>query len=202
MGLRAIGIVAMLSPIEFCVRFARIVLSTGACTKAEGRGSLCRGERCSRRRVAAMAGARLDSVAKFICELSGWTLSNLPLQKIIYISQMEFMGEHGGDRLVDTRFEAWDNGPVSPDLYHKVKAFGSSPVLDVFSDARRFLPTDPRAIVLNRVYSNLRGKRPGALIELTHWENGAWAKNYVPGIKGIIIPDSDIFGEFVKRSRI
>ena len=143
--------------------------------------------------------ARLDTVAKYLCELSDWTLSNLPLQKIMYVSQMEFMGENGGRRLVDTRFEAWDNGPVSPDLYHKIKAFGSSRVLDVFSEARRFLPTDPRADVLKRVYSKLRNRSPGSLIELTHWEKGAWAENYVPGVKGIVIPDDDILAEFTRR---
>jgi len=149
-----------------------------------------------------MMAARLDSVAKYLCRFSGWMLSNLQLQKIIYISQMEYMGENNGERLVDARFEAWDNGPVIPELYHKVKAFGASPVRDVFSEARRFREDDPRVHMLERICGALIDKRPAALIELTHWEHGAWAKNYVPGVKGLPIPDRDILAEFKERKRI
>lgn len=87
--------------------------------------------------------ARLDTVAKFICEKGDWCLSNLKLQKILYMSQMYYMGKNNGARLVDTSFEAWDYGPVSPALYHRVKAFGSSPVQDIFYDARHFGKDDP-----------------------------------------------------------
>lgn len=143
--------------------------------------------------------ARLDSAAKYLCALSDWRLFNLPLQKILYVAQMEYMGRNDGARLVDTDFEAWDNGPVSPSLYHKLKAFGSYPVRDVFAAARKFRESDARATLLGRVYGELENKRPGALIELTHWESGAWAKNYEPGVRGIKIPDRDILGEYNLR---
>src|SRR3569623_1823287 len=82
--------------------------------------------------------ARLDSVARFICEAGDWNVTNLQLQKIMYLAQMLYMGEHAGERLVDTYFEAWDYGPVSPPLYRKVRGFGAGPIEDVFPDALPF----------------------------------------------------------------
>ena len=34
------------------------------------------------------------SVAKSFCNKSGWTLSNLELQKMIYLAHMFYMGKH------------------------------------------------------------------------------------------------------------
>jgi uncharacterized phage-associated protein len=143
--------------------------------------------------------ARLDTVSKYICERSGWRTSNLQLQKILYMAQMYYMGQHEGRRLVDTGFEAWDYGPVSPALYHRVKDFGSSPVQDVFTRARVFRDDDDRKAALDEVCAGLLKKRPGELVDLTHWEDGAWARHYLPGVKGIPIPDRDIYREYNDR---
>lgn len=140
--------------------------------------------------------ARLDTVCKFVCEVGDWNVSNLRLQKVLYIAQMFYMGRNNGDRLVDATFEAWDYGPVVPALYHKVKMFGSRPIADVFYDALRFNEDDRRRMFLMDVCIDLLHRRPGELVEITHWENGAWAKNYAPGIRGIEIPDADIIAEF------
>jgi uncharacterized phage-associated protein len=76
--------------------------------------------------------ASVFSAAHRICERSGWRLTNLSLQKILYIAQMVYMGEHAGARLIDTEFEAWAFGPVSSPLYHKVRAFGAGAIENVF----------------------------------------------------------------------
>ena len=41
----------------------------------------------------------LMQAARKICEHGSWKITNLGLQKILYISQMLFMGENGGFRL-------------------------------------------------------------------------------------------------------
>lgn len=144
--------------------------------------------------------ARLDSVCKFICEQGGWKVSNLQLQKILYLAQMYYMGRHAGEPLCDAQFEAWDYGPVEPSLYKKVRMFGSSPVQDVFFDARPFRDDDPRRIDLKEVCDALLSKRAGELVDITHSSNGAWAKNYVPRIRGIKIPNNDIIAEYNRRA--
>ncbi|MGH6794035.1 MAG: Panacea domain-containing protein [Methylocella sp.] len=145
--------------------------------------------------------ARLDTVAKFVCEQSGWQISNLSLQKMLYLAQVEYIGEHDGERIVDTAFEAWNFGPVSPELYHKVKIFGSGPVRNVFFGARRFREDDKRRSKLIDVCRKYLGKRPGELVELTHWDFGAWARKYEPNVRGIQITDDDIAREYCNRQR-
>lgn len=146
-------------------------------------------------------GARLDTVASFVCEQSGWTLSNLALQKLIYLAQVEYMKKAPLTRLVDTTFEAWNLGPVSPELYHRVKPFGSDAVHDVFYEARRFRSDDPRRLTLKEVCDRYLGRRPAELVELTHWSHGAWARKYEPNIRGIRITDADIYTEYLNRER-
>jgi uncharacterized phage-associated protein len=143
--------------------------------------------------------ARLDSVCKYICERGQWRVTNLQLQKLLYMAQMLHMGRNHGERLVAADFEAWDYGPVTPSLYHKVKMFGNAPVEDVFFEARNFKQDDYRRKILDEVCDNLLHKRPGELVDITHWSEGAWAKHYVPGSRYISIPDDDIAVEYHAR---
>lgn len=145
--------------------------------------------------------ARLDTVAKYICEAGDWQVSNLKLQKVLYMAQMYYMGQNDGERLFDAGFEAWEFGPVVPDLYRRVRMFGAGPIKDVFYNARYFRSDDRRVNFLNEVCSELLPQRPGALVDITHWPEGAWAQNYVEGIRNIRIPDEHIFAEFGKRIR-
>lgn len=145
--------------------------------------------------------ARLDSVARLICEEGNWHVTNLQLQKILYLAQMLYMGQNEGEHLAEASFEAWDYGPVEPTLYRKVRMFGSSAVEDVFSDARPFIKTSARKAFIKDVCADLLVKKPGELVEITHWQDGAWAKNYQPGLRGIRIPDADIVTEYQDRIR-
>ncbi len=142
--------------------------------------------------------ARSDSACRFICEAGGWEVSNLQLQKLLYIAQMYYLGMHG-ERLADVSFEAWDYGPVAPRVYSKVRMFGSGPIQDVFSGSLTFSADSPRRQVLADVCRDLLPVRPGDLVEITHWEQGAWAKSYVPGSRGVRIPDAAIIDEFSAR---
>lgn len=139
----------------------------------------------------------VHDAASFVCEKSGWKVSNLALQKILYIAHMVHLGRTG-DPLVASPFEAWDYGPVAPRLYHRVKAFGSKPIPDIFDGEE---PRDgPERETLEEACSYLLDKKPAELIAITHWEGGAWAKHYIPGVKGIVIPDEDIREEYRART--
>jgi uncharacterized phage-associated protein len=142
--------------------------------------------------------ARTDSVCKFICEAGNWNVTNLQLQKILYLTQMYALGLDE-ERLVDTEFEAWDYGPVAPNVYRQVRMFGSSPIKDVFMGARPFSADSKKLEILHDACRYLLPMKPAELVEITHWNEGAWAKNYVPGVRGTKIPDSDIVEEFKVR---
>lgn len=137
------------------------------------------------------------SAAKKLCELSGWKLSNLALQKILYIAQMVYMGRNNGAPLIDDMFEAWDYGPVLPAVYHKAKIFGAGSVLNVFHSVQD-LPEGPENEILRESVEKLGNVSPGTLVSMTHRDGGAWAKHYSPGLNSRI-PNSDILAEYKAR---
>lgn len=143
--------------------------------------------------------ARMSSVAKYICEKSDWSVSNLELQKLMYLAQMIHMGRHNGARLFEAAFEAWDYGPVIPDLYHKLKGYGADAVPSIFDNALAFKADDSRRQLMSDVCEKFLKFDAGQLVEITHWENGAWAKHYVPKARHIRIPDDDIWNEYKSR---
>lgn len=55
----------------------------------------------------------------------------LTLQKIMYMAHMYNLGINN-DPIVTGHFQAWDYGPVHPEVYHYVKVFGSKPIGDIF----------------------------------------------------------------------
>lgn len=144
--------------------------------------------------------ARLESVAKYICTKSGWTVSNLQLQKLMYLAQMIHMGRSDGRPLFEGTFQAWDYGPVEPTLYHKVKGFGSGPIKDIFSDALKFEEDDPRRKVMDDICKRFLKYSAGDLVDITHADIGAWAAFYTPRARNVNIPDSAIFDEYKKRN--
>ena len=137
------------------------------------------------------------AAAKRICERSGWSLSNLGLQKLLYIIHMSYLGNHD-EPLIRGHFEAWDYGPVQPDLYHKAKIFGSSPVGNIFHSDEE-LGDCAEASMIDDAVAQLSNATPGRLVAITHWEGGAWHKNYVHGGRGSVIPNEDILQEYRDR---
>lgn len=134
------------------------------------------------------------SAARRLAARSNWTLSNLELQKILYLAHMFHLGRTGNP-LVYGNFEAWDYGPVHPELYHRVKVFGSDPVGNVFHGISE--PADgPERDILDEAYDNLGNAGPGRLVNATHRRGGAWDRNYIPGIRHCAIPNADILTEY------
>lgn len=133
--------------------------------------------------------------ARHMAKRSDWSLSNLKLQKLIYLAHMFYMGRHDGEPLVHGSFEAWDYGPVHPDLYHKVKVYGSDPVKTILA-RQKLAKTSQEATILNEAYDALGDTRAGQLVNATHRKGGAWDINYVPGARRVIIPNEDILVEY------
>jgi uncharacterized phage-associated protein len=100
--------------------------------------------------------------------------------------------------LVDRPFEAWDYGPVEPDVYRLFKAYGSKPIVDIIWDDP-YGPGDLEHDVISDVMSAAGNMPASRLVAVTHWKDGAWARHYIPGVRGIIIPDEDIVDEYHRR---
>lgn len=138
------------------------------------------------------------SAAKRLCECSAWTLTNLQLQKILYLAQMLHLGGTGA-RLVNGDFEAWAYGPVLPVLYSQAKIFGGGPIREVFGAGAILDPVRGKA--LDDAYAQLGKLTAGRLVAITHWKDGAWARYYQPEVRGIKIPDEAIIDEYHAHAR-
>ncbi|MFP4097405.1 MAG: Panacea domain-containing protein [Alphaproteobacteria bacterium] len=139
------------------------------------------------------------AAAKKICELGDWQVTNLQLQKILYLAHMVFLGNNNGKPLIGSSFEAWDYGPVVPELYHDAKKYGSKPIRMGFHSLQNISGT-PEEAEIERACSSLLAKSASRLVDFTHRPGGAWDKNYVPGARGVIIPNQDILDEYRKLS--
>ncbi|MGR3724513.1 Panacea domain-containing protein [Abyssibius alkaniclasticus] len=137
-------------------------------------------------------------VAGTLCDRSDWQLSNLSIQKLVYLAHMIHLGEGHGP-LVSEKFEAWDYGPVIPSLYHELKMFGSDHVARYASLGSMEPNGKLQEDIIDYIVDLGKTKKPGQLVALTHWRLGAWAKNYEKHIKGLVIPNSDIEQEYKAR---
>ncbi len=135
------------------------------------------------------------SAAKRMGHQSDWSLSNLEMQKVLYLAHMFHLGKHRR-ALIPGFFEAWDYGPVHPTLYHKAKVFGKDPVKNIFRSQQDVEDGTERSMLDEIVDMSLPSSR---LVAITHWKEGAWYKNYHSGERGVIIPNDDILVEYSKR---
>ena len=133
-------------------------------------------------------------VARTLGHISGWTLSNLEMQKICYIAEMLYLGREDAPLIVED-WQAWANGPVQPDLYHKAKVFGVDPVRDIFREPGLSEVGD-RYKAVSDAYDIMGNFNPGQMVGVTHRRNGAWAQYYRSGLKGVKIPKSAIRAEY------
>ena len=141
-----------------------------------------------------------DAVAQYVCKLGEWKISNLELQKLLYIINLLHVGLKG-DRLIVEDFEAWDYGPVVRSIYDKCKKFGGDNIWKAtFDDVCEGELTDEDKEFIEHYFKQLKDKTPAELIGITHRSNGGWAKNYVPRAN-IVIPQQDILEEFNKYYR-
>ena len=134
-------------------------------------------------------------VAKTLSEMVDWNITNLQLQKILYITHMFYIGRGLGTKLIREEFEAWDYGPVIPVVYRELKSFGSSNILDIFTTSG-LKKTDTEYEFLYEMAKSLKEYTGGELVSITHHPKGAWHKCYKKNVKGIVIPTEEINNEY------
>lgn len=118
-------------------------------------------------------------IAKYVvnkCTVEEHPVSNLQLQKILYYIQKTFLDS---DMIAfEDEIEAWQFGPVVPDVYYKYCGFGSMSIRMKYN------------VNIERKYANIidpivKVKRildPWDLVEDTHKPGKAWAQIYKGGL--------------------
>ena len=137
-------------------------------------------------------------LAKYVILISyqtGYPVSNLQLQKILYFANLFYMARHKNKKLIDDDFEAWQFGPVIRDVYNRYFINGSNPIYPN-SDLKNNptfenkIETEIDDVAIKNVILNLAQKSAWFLVELSHDTIGAWSKTYkTKGLFAIISDD-------------
>lgn len=136
-------------------------------------------------------------IARYVimrCNNLNVTISNLKLQKILYFIQAEFLVVKQ-DVCFPNKIEAWEFGPVVPDVYHKYKIFGSASIHYVGSNSFAGISSDDRALI-DGIIDECAGYSASTLVEITHNQT-PWKDAFRPRCNCVITPQSihDYFSE-------
>ncbi|EGR4059950.1 DUF4065 domain-containing protein [Vibrio cholerae] len=105
----------------------------------------------------------------------GIELSNLQLQKLVYIANGYMLGWKNKN-LCTQPMEAWEYGPVIGDVYHTFKSNGKG-VIPVNTDIVTALDNDNDAeYIISGVLDNYGKKSAPELVNLTHQEDSPWTE--------------------------
>lgn len=122
--------------------------------------------------------AALD-IAKYVinkCTYDGCPISNLQLQKILYYIQREFLQQ--GIAAFSEEIEAWQFGPVVPDVYKQYCGFGALPIR-----MRYVINIEQRdETLMNPIIERKRRLDPWDMVSDTHSQGKAWDLTYKNGL--------------------
>jgi len=139
-------------------------------------------------------------------------LTPIKLQKLVYFA-------HGwnlaltGKPLITERIQAWQYGPVIPELYREFKSSGNTPITQLATDLEWDCDNNQPEISTPRIQSDsadssftrglvekiwdVYGKyTPAKLVQATHEPDSPWTKAHINGQKNIVITDPEIEAYF------
>ncbi len=119
------------------------------------------------------------NLSKYIvskCIEDGEPISNLQLQKILYYIQKKFLND-GKIAFLDD-IQAWQFGPVVPEVYYFYCGYGSMPITSQYD--RYEIESEDKGII-DEIIEGKRKLRPWELVRETHKKDGAWDRTYANG---------------------
>ncbi len=131
-----------------------------------------------------------NTVSKYIimyCNRNGKTISNLKLQKILYFVQAEFLVVKDQPCFAE-RIEAWDFGPVVPDIYHRYKIYGSANIPFVLQNDTFPFSTEDQKLI-DGIIDECSKYAASTLVEITH-NQSPWKDAYRPYCNATISNES------------
>ena len=136
--------------------------------------------------------ADVQAVANFFVHLAedqamrdaGDLMTDLKLQKMLYFAQGWHLARYG-EPLFDSRVEAWEHGPVVPDVYATYKGCGRNPIHAAPVDYEQFTPREMDTMM--DVFAYYGKYSASGLRELSHTAGSPWREVYKPGVMHIEI---------------
>jgi len=102
-------------------------------------------------------------------------ISNLQLQKILYYIQKVYLQRE--NMAFPDDIEAWQFGPVVPNVYYHFCGFGAMPITTVYNI---FIEEEDSEII-DEIVETKRELKPWDLVAETHKPDGAWSRTYKDG---------------------
>lgn len=111
------------------------------------------------------------------CIDDDYPITNLQLQKFLYYIQKAFLNR--GSQAFSDDIEAWQFGPVVPEVYYRYCGFGAMPISFANDTEIKLCDIDKEEI--DGIVEAKRELFPWDLVEETHKEGGAWDLIYNNG---------------------
>lgn len=108
------------------------------------------------------------------CNNDKFFITNLQLQKILYIVQKYFIANHK-EPILNDNFEAWKFGPVVPAVYYHYSSYGSFEIMDDIQDKTNER-ISKHAEEIDKIIESRRTLKPWELVHEVHIEDGAWER--------------------------
>ena len=106
-------------------------------------------------------------------------ISNLKLQKVLYFIQAYFLTKKKDHTpCFDEKIEAWDFGPVVPEVYHRYKAYGSASIPYMSNSKIKEISEDDKKLI-DGIVDECSQYSAAALVEITH-NQAPWLDVYKP----------------------
>ncbi|WP_064590776.1 Panacea domain-containing protein [Streptobacillus moniliformis] len=125
-------------------------------------------------------------------------ITPMKLQKLLYILYKEFLKKYR-EKLFTELFEAWQYGPVLPNVYSEFKNYRANPIKDysLNSDGSitkvAYDPLSDFNYMITDVWNKYKGYSGIQLSEFTHGEDTAWKKSIEN--QTYLLNDKDIYEE-------
>lgn len=91
-------------------------------------------------------------------------ITNLKLQKVLYFAQAYYLAKLGKP-IFSEKLEAWEYGPVVPEVYRKLKRNGSKPII---SEEDKSTLADEDKEILKKVWDSFGGYSASRLVDIVH----------------------------------
>ncbi len=137
-------------------------------------------------------------VAKYVvdfCTRSGTPVSNLQLQKILYYIQLNFYRRFDEPAFIG-EFEAWEYGPVVPQVYYQFYTYGAAKICNLYDTARGIFDGERRELA-NSVIGACVNLSVWELVSRSHKKGGPWDQVYRNNATRI---PNDLLIEYAKKS--
>ncbi len=147
--------------------------------------------------VKAVANLFLHLAEEQAKDETGDLMTDLKLQKMLYFVQCWHLVRYD-EPIFQNIIEAWDHGPVVPEIYSEYKKFGRNPIQASPVDYNAF--NDHELETIMDVFAYYGRYSASGLREISHQYDSPWANVYKPGIKHVEITQESMKNFYKRQS--